>query len=61
MRERQRVQTILWLFEGKTVTEIAKLQNRIPKTIRLQSLRWKLHQFKSIHEGFGSGHPAYLQ
>ena len=33
-RERQRAQTILWLSEGKTVAEVAALQERIPETIR---------------------------
>ena len=28
-RERQRAQTILWLSEGKTVAEVARLQERI--------------------------------
>ena len=32
-RERQRAQTILWLSEGKTVAEVARLQERIPETI----------------------------
>ena len=32
-RERQRAQTILWLSEGKSVAEVATLQERIPETI----------------------------
>ena len=38
-RERQRAQTILWLSEGKSVAEVATLQERIPETIRLQCQR----------------------
>ena len=49
-RERQRAQTILWLSEGKTVAEVAALQERIPETIRLQRRHWELHQFESIQE-----------
>ena len=45
-RERQRAQTILWLSEGKTVAEVAALQERIPETIRLQRRHWELHQFE---------------
>ena len=41
-RERQRAQTILWLSEGKTVAEVARLQQRIPETIRLQRRHWEL-------------------
>ena len=41
-RERQRAQTILWLSEGKTVAEVAALQERIPETIRLQRRHWEL-------------------
>ena len=59
-RERQRAQTILWLAEGKTVAEVAALQNRIPETIRLQRRRWELHQFDAIQEGHRSGRPAIL-
>ena len=36
-RERQRAQTILWLSEGKSVAEVATLQERIPETIRLNA------------------------
>lgn len=53
-RERQRAQTILWLSEGKTVAEVAKLQNRIPETIRLQRRHWELYLFESIKEGHRS-------
>ena len=59
-RERQRAQTILWLSEGKTVAEVAKLQNRIPETIRLQRRHWELYQFESIKEGHRSGRPNIL-
>ncbi len=59
-RERQRAQTILWLAEGKTVAEVAALQNRIPETIRLQRRRWELYQFDAIQEGHRSGRPAIL-
>ena len=48
-RERQRAQTILWLSEGKTVAEVAALQERIPETIRLQRRHWDyigLNRFK---------------
>lgn len=59
-RERQRAQTILWLSEGKTVAEVAKLQNRIPETIRLHRRHWELYQFESIKEGHRSGRPNIL-
>ena len=59
-RERQRAQTILWLSEGKTVAQVAELQNRIPETIRLQRRRWELHEFESIQEGHRSGRPNTL-
>jgi transposase len=59
-RERQRAQTILWLSEGKTVAEVAALQERIPETIRLQRRHWELHQFESIQEGHRSGRPNTL-
>ena len=59
-RERQRAQTILWLSEGKTVAEVAKLQSRIPETIRLQRRHWQLYQFESIQEGHRSGRPSVL-
>jgi transposase len=59
-RERQRAQTILWLSEGKTVAQVAALQDRIPETIRLQRRRWELHQFESIQEGHRSGRPTIL-
>ena len=59
-RERQWAQTILWLSEGKTVAEVAKLQNRIPETIRLQRRHWELYQFESIKEGHRSGRPNIL-
>lgn len=59
-RERQRAQTILWLSDGKTVAQVAKLQNRIPETIRLQRRHWQLHQFESIKEGHRSGRPHLL-
>lgn len=59
-RERQRAQTILWLSEGKTVAQVAKFQNRIPETIRLQRRKWELYQFDSIHEGYRSGRPNLL-
>ena len=36
--------------EGKTVAEVAALQERIPETIRLQRRHWELHQFESIKE-----------
>jgi transposase len=58
-RERQRAQTILWLSEGKTVAEVAALQERIPETIR-QRRHWELHQFESIQEGHRSGRPNTL-
>ena len=59
-RERQRAQTILWLSEGKTVAEVARLQERIPETIRLQRRHWELHRFESIQEGRRSGRPNTL-
>ena len=59
-RERQWAQTILWLSEGKTVAEVAKLQSRIPETIRLQRRHWQLYQFESIQEGHRSGRPSVL-
>src|SRR5690606_13415085 len=59
-RERQRAQTILWLSEGKTVAEVARLQGRIPETIRLQRRHWELHGFESIQEGHRSGRPNTL-
>ena len=59
-RERQRAQTILWLSEGKTVAEVARLQERIPETIRLQRRHWELHRFESIQEGHRSGRPNTL-
>lgn len=59
-RERQRAQTILWLSEGKTVAEVAKLQKRIPETIRLQRRHWELYHFESINEGHRSGRPQAL-
>ena len=60
-RERQRAQTILWLSEGKTVAEVAALQECIPETIRLQRRHWELHQFESIQEGHRSGRPSNYQ
>lgn len=59
-RERQRAQTILWLSEGKSVAEVATLQERIPETIRLQRRRWELYEFESIKEGHRSGRPNTL-
>ena len=59
-RERQRAQSILWLSEGKKVAEVAKLQNRIPETIRLQRRHWQLCQFESLQEGHRSGRPNTL-
>lgn len=50
-RGRQRTQTILWLSEGKSVAEVATLQERIAETIRLQRRRWKLYELESIKEG----------
>ena len=43
-RERQRAQTILWLSEGKSVAEVATLQERIPETITLQRRRWEFYE-----------------
>ena len=57
---RQRAQTILWLSEGKSVAEVATLQERIPETIRLQRRRWELYEFESIKEGHRSGRPNTL-
>ncbi len=59
-RERQRAQTILWLSEGKSVAEVATLQERISETIRLQRRRWKLYKFGSIKESHRSGRPDTL-
>ncbi len=59
-RERQRAQTILWLSEGKSVAEVATLQERIPETIRLQRRRCELYEFESIKEGHRSGRPNTL-
>ncbi len=59
-RERQRAQTILWLSEGKSVAEVATLQERIPETIRIQRRRWELYEFESIKEGHRSGRPNTL-
>lgn len=59
-RERQRAQTILWLSEGKTVLEVATLQNRIPETIRFQRRLWLRNGFESIAEGHRSGRPNML-
>jgi transposase len=59
-RERQRAQTILWLSEGKTVLEVASLQNRISETIRFQRRLWLRNGFDSIAEGYRSGRPNTL-
>lgn len=59
-RERQRAQTIIWLSEGKTVNEVALLQNRIPETIRFQRRLWLRKGLDSIAEGHRSGRPNTL-
>ncbi len=42
-RERQRAELFSWLSEGKALSEMATLQERIPETIRLQRRRWELY------------------
>ena len=59
-RVRERAMTIQWLSEGKSVSEIAVLQDRHPETIRERRRHWKKHGISSLEDQPRSGAPSKL-